>query len=238
MIDLQEFLELSRPYGLACDTLEKIYPSLSLYCAELLDWNTRINLTAITDERDVAVKHFIDSILPLSFFEMPTGASLIDVGTGAGFPSLPMKLYRPDIALTLLDSLEKRLVFLRALCKKLKIDSETVHMRAEDAGRDIHYREKYDIATARAVSNMNVLCEYCLPLVKPNGFFIAMKGSSGASEAASAEKAISLCGGKLTDIIEYSLPGGDKRSLIVVKKVSPSPKSYPRTSAKIKSSPL
>ena len=229
MIPKAEFDALLGEAGLEGD-----YGKFSVYCGMLQDWNRRMNLTAITDDRGVAEKHFLDSLLPLTLWELPRGAALIDVGTGAGFPGVPMKLLRPDLRLTLLDSLQKRLNFLSALCGELGVQAELVHARAEDAGRDPGRRERYDIATSRAVAGMGVLAEYCLPLLRVGGVLLAMKGSGGREEAQEGEEAIALCGGRLREVKEYTLPGGDRRTLLVVEKERPTPKKYPRRAGQIK----
>lgn len=229
MIPREEFDALFQGMGLAGD-----YEKFSRYCGMLQEWNRKMNLTAITDDRGVAVKHFLDSLLPLTLWELPRGAALIDVGTGAGFPGVPMKLLRPDLELTLLDSLQKRLNFLSALCGELEVQAELVHARAEDAGRDPGRRERYDVATSRAVAGMGVLAEYCLPLLRVGGVLLAMKGSGGREEAREGEEAIALCGGRLREVKEYTLPGGDRRTLLVVEKEKPTPKKYPRRAGQIK----
>ena len=231
MIPRQEFEKLMR--SITIDPEENDYLLFSIYCTLLQEWNQKMNLTAIVDDQGIAVKHFADSLLPLTLYDLPVNCRLIDVGTGAGFPSVPMKLIRRDIRLTLLDSLEKRLIFLRQLCSSLGVDAATVHLRAEEAGRSPDHREKYDAATSRAVASMSALAEYCLPLVKPGGVLLALKGSTGEEEALSARNAIAVCGGAIEDILHYHLPGGDPRTLIVVKKVSQTPTKYPRSSAQI-----
>lgn len=228
MIPREAFEALLGTAGLRGD-----YEPFARYCGMLQDWNRRMNLTAITDDRGVAEKHFLDSLLPLTLWEIPAGASLIDVGTGAGFPGIPMKLLREDLRLTLLDSLQKRLNFLEAVCGALEIEAERVHARAEDAGRDRRHRERYDAAVSRAVAGVGLLAEYCLPLLRTGGVMLALKGSGGAAEAAEGEPMIRRCGGALRGVKEYALPGGDRRTLVVVEKVSPTPKQYPRTSAQI-----
>ena len=204
----------------------------------LKEWNEKINLTAITDDAEIAEKHFLDSVLPLTMVEIPQNSSVIDVGTGAGFPSIPMKIMREDLSLTLLDSLEKRLNFLRELSNSLGYSNATVHARAEDGARDTEHREKYDIAVSRAVANLQKLSEYCLPYVKVGGMFIALKGSSGRQEVEDAQRAISLCGGEVTEVIDYTLPNSDGRTLVIITKVKPTPAKYPRNSAQIKKSLL
>ena len=160
MIPREAFEAMLAEAGLAGE-----YQPFARYCGMLQEWNQRMNLTAITDDQGVAEKHFLDSLLPLTLWELPRGARLVDVGTGAGFPAVPIKLLRPDIQITLLDSLQKRLTFLEAVCSQLGIQAELLHARAEDAGRDPARRERYDVATSRAVAGMDLLAEYCLPLV-------------------------------------------------------------------------
>ena len=214
------------------------YDRFALYCAELQEWNRRMNLTAITDDEGVAEKHFADSLLPLTMVTLPAGASLVDVGSGAGFPGLPMALARPDLRVTFLDSLQKRLTFLAQLTQKLEVPARMLHARAEDAGQDPQYREQFDIATARAVANLNTLAEYCLPLVKGGGNFLAMKGASGEEELAAARGAIKKLGGEYKETRTLHLPGGDTRTLILCKKISQTPTAYPRNGGKIAKSPL
>lgn len=228
MIPQAEFEALLRAIGIAGE-----YRPFALYCGLLQEWNQKMNLTAITDDRGVAVKHFVDSLLPLTLWEVPAGARLIDVGTGAGFPSVPMKLVRGDLELTLLDSLQKRLNFLQALCDALEIKATLVHARAEDAGRTAAHRGQYDVATSRAVARLELLAEYCLPLLRTGGVLLALKGSSGLEEAKAGEKMVALCGGKIREVKEYALPGGDPRTLVVVEKVAETPGKYPRTPQQI-----
>ncbi len=196
-----------------------------------------MNLTAITQPRDIVIKHFLDSILALKAIDLPQGASLVDVGSGAGFPSVPMLILRPDLQLTLLDSLNKRLIFLEALLQELGLTAARLHARAEEAGRGAQ-RARFDCATARAVAQLNKLCEYCLPLVKEGGTFLALKGADGRAEAEAAAKAIRLLGGSLQSIQDYALPDGDKRALVVIQKTSQTPPKYPRPSAQISKAPL
>lgn len=213
--------------------------SLKCYYELLIEWNEKMNLTAITEPHDVALKHFCDSILLLSYADIPQNSSLIDVGTGAGFPSIPIKIVRPDIKLCLLDSLNKRLVFLKEVVDKLSLSEvKIVHSRAEDGARKADLREKFDFATSRAVAQLNVLSEYCLPYVKVNGAFIAMKGKYSEEEIANSKNAIKTLGGKIVKVDTYSLIDSSERTIINVKKLSKTDKAYPRTSAKIKSKPL
>ncbi|MCH5194758.1 MAG: 16S rRNA (guanine(527)-N(7))-methyltransferase RsmG [Oscillospiraceae bacterium] len=234
IIPYKNFSEIFADYGIEITPSQ--YKSLETYAKMLTEWNEKMNLTAITDPEGITIKHFLDSILPLKKLDVPHGTSFVDVGTGAGFPGLPMKINRPDIKLTLLDSLNKRVEFLKAVCSETKTDADCIHSRAEDGGRSERYREKFDFAVARAVAAMPVLSEYCLPFVKVGGTFAALKGPG--EDLSSAESAIKLLGGEVSDVIEYTLPGGDKRTLIVVGKVKATPEKYPRNSGQIKKKPL
>ncbi len=212
---------------------------LNLYGNLLLEWNEKINLTAITDPTEVLYKHFYDCILFLKHIKPSLRDSLIDVGTGAGFPGMVLKIVRPDIEVTLLDSLNKRLVFLNDVIEKTGLSGiKTVHMRAEDAGKSRDHREKYDIVTARAVANLPVLMEYCLPLVKKGGNFVAMKGASGSEELAAAQNAAKILGADKGTIICETLTGNEQRSFIISKKISQSPTKYPRKPNDISKQPL
>lgn len=208
------------------------------YYRLLVEWNEKMNLTALTEPRDVAVKHFVDSLTLLQYTDVPQGARMIDVGTGAGFPGLAVKIARPDIQLTLLDSLQKRLVFLEEVCSQLELDGvETVHSRAEDGART-ERREMYDIAVARAVAPLNVLCEYCLPYVKVGGRFLAMKGKTAAEELSAAQNAIGLLGGRVGEKHFFTLGDAGERGIITIEKISPTEDRFPRKSKAIKNKPL
>jgi len=235
--------------GIIADTVKKLCDEkgiiidtnapvrLEQYAEMLVEKNKVMNLTAITEPEEIAVKHFFDSLLPLKYLDIPKGAKIIDVGTGAGFPGMVLKIARPDIELTLLDSLNKRLVFLSEVCDALELEAEIVHGRAEEkAGGNM--RESYDFAFARAVAQLNVLSEYCLPYVKVGGSFIAMKGKKAAEELEEAKKAIAVLGGKVTQFIEDSLPGGDERGTVIIKKISQMSPKYPRAGGKIAKSPI
>lgn len=198
------------------------------YAELLVSYNKKVNLTALTSPEDIAEKHFLDSVLPFSFETPPPSASLADIGAGAGFPSCPLKIMRPDLKLTLIDSLNKRVTFLTELSNELNLNANCVHGRAEELGKTSDYREKFDVVTARAVAALPVLCEYCLPFVKVGGIFAALKGSHGEEEAALAENAVKLLGGKIKQVKRYALPCGDGRTLIVVKKISRTPPKFPR----------
>ncbi|MBQ9993484.1 MAG: 16S rRNA (guanine(527)-N(7))-methyltransferase RsmG [Clostridia bacterium] len=209
---------------------------LNTYAKLLVSWNEVMNLTAITQAEEIEEKHFLDCLLAARFIN--DGASVIDVGTGAGFPGMVLKIAQPSIRLTLLDSLDKRLGFLREVCDEIGADAEFLHLRAEEAGRLPEHREQYDIATARAVAPLNVLAEFCLPLVKVGGTFIAMKGKSAQEELSAAADAIALLGGRHEKTVCFTLPDGSERNIIIVRKVATSPEKYPRRSPAIKKKPL
>lgn len=201
----------------------------------LCEGNQKMNLTAITEKDEVFIKHFLDSILPVE--EVKHGASVIDVGAGAGFPGLPIKIVRPDIKLTMLDALNKRVEFLLNTCLKLNISANCIHARAEDFVKQ--KREKFDIAMARAVAPLNTLVEYLLPFVKIGGLVLAYKGSNAEAELANAQKAITCLGGQFVKMLNYNLPNNfGERNIIVIKKICPTPAGYPRGQNKPKLKPL
>ena len=201
---------------------------LEKYGHLLQEWNEKINLTAITDDEEIAVKHFLDSLTALLTDKV--NGSVIDVGTGAGFPGLVLKTIKPEIQLTLLDSLNKRINFLKATAEELSLDGvEFVHGRAEDFGMNIKYREKFDTAAARAVANLRVLAEWCLPFVKIGGYFLALKGPLADDELKDAKKAIHILGGEVEDVFEAKIPYSDlSHKIIIIKKVRRTPSKYPR----------
>mgnify|MGYP005793881591 FL=1 len=204
--------------------LNEFYTYMNL----LIEWNKNINLTAITEPEEIIKKHFIDSLTISK--NIQKDSSIIDVGTGAGFPGIPLKIVREDINVVLLDALNKRLNFLNEVVKENKLENiETVHFRAEEIGKNKKYREKYDIATSRAVAQLNILAEYLLPLVKIGGKCICMKGSNVEEELKNSKKAITLLGGEIEKIEEFILPDSDiKRNVIIIKKVNSTPAKYPR----------
>jgi 16S rRNA (guanine(527)-N(7))-methyltransferase RsmG len=210
----------------------------ALYAEMLLDWNTRMNLTAITEPEDIAVKHFLDSLLLLKRADIPEGECVIDVGAGAGFPGLPLKIARPDLRLTSLDSSAKRVGFLREAAGALGFAAEAIHGRAEELGQKPEYRGQYGLVTARAVAALPVLCEYCLPFARVGGVFAALKGPGIRAEAEDAASAIARLGGKLKTIAEFELPNQNSRTIVLVQKISQTPPEYPRTHAKIAKRPL
>ena len=201
---------------------------LERYAELLVSWNEKINLTAITDEEGIATKHFLDSLTALCTDRV--NGRVIDVGTGAGFPGLVLKIAKPEIELTLLDSLNKRINFLKAVCDDIGIDGvEFVHARAEDGGRDRNYRGQFDTVVSRAVANLTVLSEWCLPFLKKGGYFLALKGPLAEEELKNAERAIKILGGKVEDVYEADIPFTDlKHKIIVIKKVGQTPLKYPR----------
>ncbi|ABO51822.1 16S rRNA m(7)G-527 methyltransferase [Desulforamulus reducens MI-1] len=196
----------------------------------LIEWNKNINLTAIIEPKEVALKHFIDSLTCLKILEIPCQANVLDIGTGAGFPGIPIKIFRPDINVTLMDSLNKRVNFLNEVIKKLGLTNIcAIHDRAEDFGQKKEHREKYDYVLSRAVAKLKVLSEYCLPCTKLDGYFISQKGPDIDEEVKEASKAIEVLGGSLLNIHKLQLPFiNDGRSLVVIKKVKQTPSVYPR----------
>ena len=235
MIDLpfEKITDVSNEFILFDDRAKEKF---CLYAEMLRSWNEKINLTAITEPEEIVVKHFLDSMMVFKYCDIEKGASVIDVGTGAGFPGVVMKIVRPDINLTLLDSLNKRINFLENLCSALELDVETVHSRAEDIPQG--FRESFDIATARAVANMRVLSEYCMPYVKVGGRFIALKGAAASEEIEQAKNAIKLLGGKIKSFHSFQLIDCGERGIIEVKKISQTPTKYPRNPVKISKQPL
>lgn len=217
---------------------EKQVTGFYKYMNLLLEWNEKINLTAITEVDDIIIKHFIDSITALKYIE--NGSKIIDVGTGAGFPGIPLAIINPNLKITLMDSLNKRIIFLNEVIKKLEIKNiETIHGRAEEFGKNGKYREKYDIAISRAVANMSTLSEYLIPFVKENGKCIYMKGPEIEEELESAKYAINELGGKIQSIEKMKLPKTDiKRNIIIVKKVQKTNIKYPRKSGTPAKEPL
>ena len=234
----EELCHAAGIYGLSLT--EQQMEQFQCYYELLIEWNQRMNLTAITEPREVAVKHMIDSLSAYEDKIFKPNASLADVGTGAGFPGIPLKIFRPDLELTLLDSLNKRVHFLQTVVDELGLeDVDCVHARAEEGARMKKYREQYDLAVSRAVARLPILCEYCLPFVKRGGHFLALKGRAFAEEVEEAAKAIKVMGGSHTDVREVHLPGlDDKRAIITVTKTMPTPKAYPRKAGTPAKNPL
>lgn len=204
--------------------------ALITYEKELSDWNHRFNLTAIRDSESIRTKHFLDSFSCVLAWKASPPERLIDVGTGAGFPGIPLKILYPNLKLTLVESVGKKAMFCQHIVRVLGLEQvNVIQARAEALGQNPQHREKYDWAVARAVANLNVLSEYLIPLVKVGGTALAQKGESGPAEAQSAEKAMELLGGKLKQLIPVNLPGvADDRYLVIMEKVAATPPKYPR----------
>ena len=224
-------------YGIEID--DSLSQKLTTYADLLREWNEKINLTAILDDEGIAIKHFLDCLLVCKYADFKKGQKIIDVGTGAGFPGLVIAAANPDVQVTLLDSTGKKLKAVEDMARNMGVENvEIVHMRAEDAGKKPEFREQYDFSTARAVAELRVLLEYTLPFVKVNGAFLSLKGASALEEIDSAQSSLRTLGGKIQDKFQFSLPGGDKRAVISVKKISHIPPKYPRVSAQIAKKPL
>ncbi len=217
---------------------ERAFDLFDAYAEALTDYNEKVNLTAITAPDEVVIKHFIDSISLLRFVSLNDGAKICDVGTGAGFPGMCLAIARPDLQVTLFDSVNKKLEFLRILSMELAVPVEIVTIRAEDAGRKGEYREQFDLVTARAVSQLNVLSEYCVPLVKKNGLFAPMKAKLSEEEAQRGIGAAANLGAKLRRRELYALPNGSEREILIFEKINATSAKYPRNAAQISKKPL
>ena len=210
----------------------------ALYARLLQEWNEKINLTAITATDEILFKHFADCLSVLPLLELPRGAKLIDVGTGAGFPGLALLIARPDLHVTLLDSTAKKLRVLEDITEKLGLSAALLHARAEEAGQNAAYREQFDVATARAVAHLRELSEYCLPFVRVGGTFAAMKSANAETELDEAKTALRLLSGQVARVETFELAQAGTRSVILVQKMAPLSAKYPRPSAKIAKYPL
>lgn len=217
---------------------EKQLDDLEKYAEMVVETNKHLNLTAITDPEGIAVKHFTDSLTLLALKEIPEGSKVLDIGTGAGFPAVPLMIARRDLDMTMVDSTAKRLKFVDSVTGELSLCGVTVHGRAEELGKKPEFREKFDFVTARAVANLRDLSEYCLPFVKKGGYFIAMKGPLASEEIGGAEKAIRILGGKIEEIKSVKLSDAGERNIVMIKKISQTPPKYPRPSAQIAKKPL
>ena len=229
-MDIEEFRKLMILYGEKIDIMftEEQLRQFYKYMELLLEWNKKINLTAITEPNEVILKHFIDSLTINKYIK--ENSSIADVGTGAGFPGIPLKIFRPDLEITLVDSLNKRINFLNEVISKLDLKNIfTVHSRIEDFGKDKKYRESFDYVTARAVANISVLSEYLLPISKIGGQCVCMKGSNVKDELNEGKNAINVLGGKVNCIDEFVLPDSDiSRNIIIIDKVKNTPNRFPR----------
>lgn len=239
-MNIEEFEELMKKYGkkieieFTDEQLKKFYDYMNL----LIEWNQKINLTAITEPKEIILKHFIDSLTINKYIQQKS--TLADVGTGAGFPGIPLKILRPDIKVTLVDSLNKRINFLNEVIEKLNLeDIVTVHSRIEDFGKNKSYREKFDYVTARAVANLAVLSEYLIPIAKIGGKCLCMKGSNVEEEITSGKNAINVLGGKLEKVDEFVLPDSDiSRNVIILSKIKNTPARFPRKAGMPSKEPL
>ncbi len=222
------------------DVDEKMIDDFSIYREILVEWNQKMNLTGIEDEKEVFIKHFLDSVSIFKNGYIKDNMKVIDVGTGAGFPGLPMKIAKRSLDVTLLDSLNKRINFLQEVCKKIYIDDvEFIHGRAEDFGQDENYREQYDIATARAVAGLPVLMEFCVPFVKVGGYFICLKGPNADLELEESKKAMETLGVKFIEKIDIKLPEIElNHNILVFEKIQNTPSKYPRKAGKPSKSPI
>lgn len=239
-MNIEEFKEIMISYAekinikFTEEQLEKFYQYMNM----LLEWNEKINLTAIVEPKEVILKHFIDSLTINKYLK--ENVTIADVGTGAGFPGIPLKILRPDIKVTLVDSLNKRINFLNEVIEKLNLeDIETVHSRIEDFGKNKSYREKFDYVTARAVANLAVLSEYLIPIAKIGGKCVCMKGSNVEEEIQSGKKAINVLGGKIEKVDEFVLPDSDiSRNVIILSKIKNTPARFPRKAGMPSKEPL
>lgn len=219
---------------------ENKYNQFIKYMNLLKSWNEKVNLTAITDDLEIVNKHFVDSIKIFKFQPLKDAKKVIDVGTGGGFPGIPMKIVKPELEIVLLDSLKKRISVLESILNDIKInDVTTIHGRAEEFGVKPEFREKFDVVVSRAVANLAVLSEFCLPYAKVGGYFVALKGPSVDGEVNESKRAINELGGKLIDLIEVNIENTDlKHNLVVIKKIKNTPKQYPRKAGIVSKKPL
>ena len=226
--------------GFGIEANDQMINDLKTYREILVDWNQKMNLTGIEEEREVFIKHFLDSISAVSNGYIKNGISLIDVGTGAGFPGLPLKICLRDIKLTLLDSLNKRINFLQEVSNTVNLeDVEFIHGRAEDFGKDSKYREQFDVATARAVAGLPILMEFCVPFVKVGGYFVCLKGPNANLELEESQRAMEVLGLEFIEKIDIELPSEElKHNILVFKKVKNTPEKYPRKAGKPAKSPI
>lgn len=206
----------------------------------LVEWNKVMNLTAITDYKDVVEKHFLDSLSIERILNLDGIKTVMDVGTGAGFPGIPLKIIYPELKVTLLDSLNKRVKFLNEVIRQLELKNiDAIHGRAEDIGKNENYREKYDLCVSRAVANLATLSEYCMPFVKVGGVFVSYKSGDIDEEVLKSKKAVSLFGGKIEEVVKFQLPGTDiNRAFVKIKKIKEMPRKYPRKSGIPSKEPL
>lgn len=233
-----ELYEILKSSDLECT--DKQVEKFETYKNMIQEWNKKINITSITEDKDIYMKHFVDSIIVKNYFDMESVDNMIDVGTGGGFPGIPLKIVNEKMDVTLLDSLNKRMIFLGQVVKSLDLENVSlIHGRAEDFGVNEEYREKYDLSISRAVAPLNILSEYCIPFVKVGGCFISMKSGDVEKEIEDSEKALEILGGRIRETIKYQLPGTDiSRSIIIIEKYRETPEKYPRKAGKPTKKPL
>ena len=224
----EQFISLLEEKGISLSSQQ--LSQFDTYYKLLVEWNEKMNLTAITDEEEVYLKHFYDSITASFYVDLNQELSLCDVGAGAGFPSIPLKICFPNLKVTIVDALNKRITFLQNLANELDLKNvHFVHDRAETFGKNADYREKFDLVTARAVARLSVLSELCLPLVKEGGMFVPMKAAAASEELEKGKKALQILGGKLEKVHSFSLPLEEsERNILIIKKIKSTPKKYPR----------
>lgn len=232
---LQDKLEM-----LSVEVDRKMIDQFNQFYDLIVEWNKVMNLTAITDYKDVVEKHFLDSLSIERILKLDDIKAVMDVGTGAGFPGMPLKIIYPELKITLLDSLNKRVKFLNEVIRQLELKNiDAIHGRAEDIGKNENYREKYDLCVSRAVANLATLSEYCMPFVKVGGVFVSYKSGDIDEEVLKSKKAISLFGGKIDEVVKFQLPGTDiNRAFVKIKKIKGTPKKYPRKSGIPSKEPL
>ena len=230
--------EASTNEGLKFD--QNKYDQFMLYKVLIKEWNEKINLTAIKEDEAIVKKHFIDSMKVFKFDQLKNAKNVIDIGTGGGFPGIPMKIIKPEVNIVLLDSLNKRIIFLNEVINRLDLKNiKAIHGRAEDFAKEKQYREKFDVAVSRAVANLTVLSEYCIPYVKVGGYFVAMKGPAVEEEIKLSKNAIRMLGGHIEHIEKVQIEGSDlNHNLVIIKKISQTHKKYPRKAGIVAKEPL
>ena len=236
IINFEQLKRECAPFEVELDA--EMCERFDIYAATLIEWNKVMNLTGITEPEGIVTRHFADSLSFFGAVSPKNGDSLIDVGSGAGFPGLALKIARPDMNVTLLDGTNKRINFLKEAASRMGLTVNALHSRAEEAAVKPEHREKYDFATARAVAAMNLLAEYCFGFVKVGGKLVAMKGPSVNAEGNEAKEAIKLMGGGNCDVLSLTLADGSERCIVTADKIKPTPTGYPRVSAKIAKKPL
>ncbi|MBU3091155.1 16S rRNA (guanine(527)-N(7))-methyltransferase RsmG [Clostridium sp. CM028] len=219
---------------------EKKYEQFMKYKDLIKEWNEKVNLTAIKEDEEIVKKHFIDSMKVFKFDQLKNAKNVIDIGTGGGFPGIPMKIIKPEVNIVLLDSLNKRVKFLNEVINSLQLENiKAIHGRAEDFAQEIQYREKFDVAVSRAVANLTVLSEYCIPYVKVGGYFVAMKGPAVEEEIKQSKNAIRMLGGRIEHIEKVQIEDSDlNHNLVIISKISQTHRKYPRKAGMVTKEPL